>query len=259
MRKDNEARTRRRRHDRRRAPGPACHRRLRRDLPGGAPGPSTFGCRHAGPCPSSPRSLFLSRLPLGALPLSLASSASPRRRASRIPPVRALSRLLGFALVTREPVFPPHALWPRPAFFRCSPERPPLDHQRAAGRGAKDPPKRPGSIERTDARDSRRRRRRTFPLCPAGQPSSRAPAHHRLRSRVRTLSYRRKGKASEKKAPQLLAPTTGKGADSSRRLPRRNWRQKIRATPLAAPELQRPHHATDAKTRRNGVDLHASL
>ena len=244
----------------RRAPGPACYRRLRRDLPGDAPGPSTFGCRHAGPCPSSPRSLAFSLAFLSGLSLSLsrllrfapAARCSDSSRSRSLSPSRVRPGGAGAG-------FPSARSLASPGFFSLLARETAVRPPPSGGTGREGHTEATGSIERTDARESRRRRRRrASPLCPAGQPSSRAPAHHRLRSRVRTLSYRRKGKASEKKAPEPLAPTTGKGADSSRRLPRRNWRQKIRATPLAAPELQRPHHATAANTRRKGVDLDAS-
>lgn len=155
---------------------------------------------------------FLSRLPLGALLLSLASSASPRRRASRIPPVRALSRLLGFALAAREPVFPPHALWPRPAFFRCSPERPPLDHQRAAGRGAKDTPKRP---ERSNE--------------PTPEKAAAAAAAHLLSARP-VNPARERPLTTVSGAESALSPT-----DEKERHPKKKLRSRWRRLPAKAP------------------------
>lgn len=215
-------RTRRRRHDHRVPPST-----LAAGPTGDAPGPSAFECRLTGPCPS-PRSLFLSPSPLRA-----------SERGSRLPPFVRLFSLAfsGSPWAAREPAISPAQLsLALPGFFSPLARETALTHRRTAGRGATDKPKRPDrphepTPQRAAATADRRRNPSGRPVNPARE----RPLTTDLRSRVRTLSYRRKVKASEKKAPRTTTPTTGKGSECSRPLPRHNWRQRIRATPLAAP------------------------
>ena len=196
-------RTRRRRHDHRVPPST-----LAAGPTGDAPGPSAFECRLTGLCPS-PRSLSLSLSPLRA-----------SERGSRLPPFVRLFSLAfsGSPWAAREPAISPAQLSLALArlFFAARPgDR--LNPPPNGGTGRDGQTEATGSTTRTDAPESRRHRRPPpKPVWPAGQPSSRAPAHHR----------------SPEQSPHSLLPTKSKGIrKESSTDDDADYRQRLRMQP----------------------------